>query len=193
MGPSVIADARAAFERLVKGLTEAAREQQPADRRFHALNMARLAIGFHARIVLNFKWTHYPIRPRGEARIAATHLVTWSPAEAAARCRHHPPRDDPHGQCAGASKTFGENAFAGPRRTCVRGARRRGRSHDRSGAQGDDRRAASVLAARSARIGFAGFGVDGGAHPRLPEAGPDRRVRPKAWVRSTKVFDAMAW
>jgi hypothetical protein len=29
------------------------------DRRFHALNMARLAIGFHARIDLNFKWTHW--------------------------------------------------------------------------------------------------------------------------------------
>ena len=26
---------------------------------------------------------------------------------------------------------------------------------------------------------FSGIGVDGGAHPRLPEAGPDRRVRAK--------------
>jgi hypothetical protein len=43
---------------------------------------------------------------------------------------------------------------------------------------------------------FSGIGVDGGAHPRLPEAGPDRRVRAKSMGEIDERFrrdDMVGW
>ena len=53
--------------------------------------------------------------------------------------RHHPPRDGPHGRCAGQSGFERGDAAHRPRRIGVRGARRRGRGDAAGGGQGDGR------------------------------------------------------
>ena len=80
-------------------------------------------------------------------------------AAAGQRRRHHPPRHDPHGRCAGEEEAFGADAFAGARRTGLRSAGR-GSGADAAGGQGGDGRRAAprglalgAAAGRGARRG----------------------------------------
>ena len=78
-------------------------------------------------------------------------------APARHRRRHHPPRHDPDGRCAGREEAFRADAVAGARRTDLRGARERSGGDAAGGAARDAGRAvprgAAVAAAAGRRAG----------------------------------------
>ena len=85
---------------------------------------------------------HYPDIKASNASVRAFNERAVDQCAAARhRRRHHPPRHDPDGRCAGREEALGADAAAGARRTDLRGARRRGGGDAAGGAARDAGRA----------------------------------------------------